>query len=34
MCCHDFQEELFVGRKLEVARAGEQKVLVKHLQVL
>lgn len=32
MCCHDFQEVLFVGTKLEVARAvGEQEVLVETL---
>lgn len=32
MCCHDFQEVLFVGRKLGVARgAGEQEVLLEFL---
>lgn len=35
MCCRSFQEELFVGRKLEVAGAvGEWEVQVEHLLIL
>lgn len=32
LCCNDFQEVLFVGRRLEAARGGgEQEVLVEFL---
>lgn len=32
MCCRDFQEVLFVGKELEVARGvGEQEVLAELL---